>query len=132
MADLTIFSIDPKGCIDIDDALSFSNNKIGVHIAQPICWLLKEDILERSMKAFSTLYLTNEKNKNLWSEEITEKASLLKDEIKPAYSIIFTIEQNKIINIESFPSIIINKLTTNYEDALKYPHIIKCKERILK
>jgi len=130
LKDLYIFSIDPKGCIDIDDALSIEkvNNiiKIGVHIAQPICWLTKEQILERSKKAFSTLYLPNEKNKNLWSEEITEKASLIALQSKPAYSIIFTIEDNKIINTESFPSIIINKLNTNY-DEINYSEIIECK-----
>ena len=130
LKDLYIFSIDPKGCIDIDDALSIekidNQIKIGVHIAQPICWLTKEDILERSNKAFSTLYLLNEKNRNLWSEEITEKASLFVNQEKPAYSIIFTIENNKIINTESYPSIIINKLNTDY-DSINYPNIIECK-----
>ena len=134
LKDLIIFSIDPKGCIDIDDALSFEeisdgNYKIGVHIAQPICWLTKEEIIERSEKAISTLYLSNEAigNKNLWSEEITEKASLFVNQEKPAYSIIFTISNNKIISTESFPSIIINKLNTDY-DTINYPFIKDCKK----
>lgn len=130
--DLTIFSIDPKGCIDIDDALSYekmSDNtyKVGVHIAQPICWLTKEEIIERSQKAISTLYLPETSgNKNLWSDEITEKASLFVNQEKPAYSIIFTISDNKIISTESFPSIIINKLNTDY-DNIDYPFIKDCK-----
>jgi exoribonuclease R len=131
--DLTIFSIDPKGCIDIDDALSYekiSDNtyKVGVHIAQPICWLTKEEIIERSQKAISTLYLNNDAigNKNLWSDEITEKASLFVNQEKPAYSIIFTISDNKIISTESFPSIITNKLNTDY-DNIEYPFIKDCK-----
>jgi len=57
---LNIFSIDPKGCIDIDDALSIEKiddyYKVGVHIAQPICWLTKDEIIEKSKVAFSTLY----------------------------------------------------------------------------
>jgi hypothetical protein len=129
MKHLDIFSIDPKGCIDIDDALSIQevDNKIyiGVHIAQPICWLSKQQIIDRSQTAFSTLYM--EKNKNLWSDEITEKASLFVNMEKPAYSTIFTIEDNKISNIESFPSIIINKRNTWYE-KINYPNIMRTKE----
>lgn len=130
LTDLTIFSIDPKGCIDIDDALSYEKisddfYKVGVHIAQPICWLTKEEIIERSQKAISTLYLSV--NKNLWSDEITEKASLFVNQEKPAYSIIFTISDNKIITTESFPSIIINKLNTDY-DNIEYPFIKECKD----
>jgi hypothetical protein len=105
-----------------------NNDKIyiGVHIAQPICWLTKEDILERSKKAFSTLYL-NDTNKNLWSDELTENASLLQGKEKPTYSVIFEISNSKIINIESFPSTIINKLTTDY-DSINFKNIIEVKE----
>jgi hypothetical protein len=130
--DLTIFSIDPKGCIDIDDAISIekisdSCYKVGVHIAQPICWLTEEEIIERSRKAISTLYLSETTgNKNLWSDEITEKASLFVNQEKPAYSTIFTISDNKIISTESFPSLIINKLNTDY-DNIDYPFIKECK-----
>jgi hypothetical protein len=125
---LNIFSIDPKGCIDIDDALSYQEIEdkiyIGVHIAQPICWLKKQEIIDRYQIAFSTLYLNEEKNKNLWSDELTEKASLFVNQQKPAYTIMFTIQNNKVINIESFPSIIINKLNTCYE-KINFPDIQK-------
>lgn len=124
LTDLNIFSIDPKGCVDIDDALSIEkiNNKyiVGVHIAQPIYWLTKNDIIERYKCAFSTLYVEN--NIELWSKEIVMESSLIANKIRPAYSILFTIEDNKIINTESFPSMIINKLNTNYEE-IDYPHI---------
>lgn len=124
LSHLNIFSIDPKGCIDIDDALSIEKideeYSIGVHIAQPICWLTKEDILSRAETAFSTLY--SDKNQELWSEEVVSKSSLISNQTKPAYSIIFTVKNNKIIKTESFPSIIINKLNTNYEE-IDYPQI---------
>ena len=46
-----IFSIDPEDCMDIDDALSIETRDnitiIGVHIAQPICWLSEDDIKTR-------------------------------------------------------------------------------------
>jgi hypothetical protein len=37
-----------------------------------------------------------------------------------------TVENNKIINTESYPSIIINKLNTDY-DSINYPNIMECK-----
>jgi exoribonuclease R len=124
LSHLNVFSIDPKGCIDIDDALSiekiFDGYSIGVHIAQPICWLTKEDILSRSTSAFSTLY--SNKNQELWSDDIVSKSSLISNQSKPAYSIIFTVKDNKIIKIESFPSTLINKLNTSYEE-IDYPQI---------
>lgn len=124
---LNIFSIDPEGCVDIDDALSIEKinddtYNVGVHIAQPICWLSKEDIISRSKVAFSTLYPGDENNIQLWNDEIMMKSSLLVNEKKPAYSIIFTIKNNTITNAESFPSFIINKLNTSYE-KINFPQI---------
>ena len=121
---LNIFSIDPVGCVDIDDALSIEKTdhgySVGVHIAQPICWLTKDEITKRAEEAFSTLYFQS--NEELWSKEIVGKASLFQNEKKPAYSIIFTIQDNEIQSIESFPSWIINKLNTSYE-KIDYPQI---------
>jgi len=121
---LNIFSIDPKGCIDIDDALSIEKiddyYKVGVHIAQPICWLTKDEIIEKSKVAFSTLYC--ESNIELWSKKIVEKSSLTINEKKFAYSTFFTIKDNSILTIESYPSIIIPKINTCYEE-IDFPDI---------
>jgi len=118
---LSIFSIDPKGCQDIDDAFSFqrSNNQVivGVHIAQPIYWLTKEAILERVEHAFSSLYIDKSAPIPLWSPEIQEKSSLLKDVKRPAYSIFFSYLHDECISIETFPSFIINSCPTHYDDT---------------
>ncbi len=118
LSHLNVFSIDPKGCIDIDDALSIekenSTYKVGVHIAQPICWLTKQEIEEKAKIAFSTLYC--ESNVELWNKKIVENSSLEKNKTKFAYSTIFTIKDNTIDFIESFPSIIIPKINTCYEE----------------
>jgi exoribonuclease R len=118
LSHLNVFSIDPKGCIDIDDALSIekenSTYKVGVHIAQPICWLSKEEIEQKATIAFSTLYC--ESNVELWNKKIVENSSLEKNKTKFAYSTIFTIKDNTIESIESFPSIIIPKINTCYEE----------------
>lgn len=124
LKNLFTFSIDPKGCIDIDDALSIeiteTGYSIGVHIAQPIYFLSKEDIKKRTEEAFSTLYFDS--NEELWSKNIVEASSLTQNCVKPAYSIIFTIEDSQIKNVDSFPSWIENKMNTNY-DEIDNPNI---------
>jgi hypothetical protein len=79
--------------------------------------------LERTKDAFSTLY-TPFKNYPLWSESIEKESSLFQNKIRNAYSIFFYYDSDfNIYKIEHFPSIIENKLQTNYDDALKYSHI---------
>lgn len=118
---LNTCSIDPIGCQDIDDALSLEIKKnkvfVGVHIAQPIYYLNKDTIKKRLETQFSTLYL--DKNINLWGDEITKLSSLSLNEIKPAYSIIFEIQDNKIVNITNNPSFVKNKYVLNYESENK-------------
>lgn len=124
-----IYSIDPKGCRDIDDAFSFERvtqekTIVGVHIAQPVCFLTKEEMLNRVESAFSTLYLGENEMIPLWSESVQQKSSLLKNESRPAYSVFFTFEKNKCIGIEAYPTIIMNKYPTHYDD-LTNPRIVE-------
>ena len=129
--DDNIFSIDPDDCMDIDDALSIkfvSNNTIiGVHIAQPIVWLNRENIIEKIKHQFSTLYI-NEERKDLWGKEITEKASLFEGEEKPAYTILFHFKDNELIKIQDYPTKIINKKKLSYDNAENYEFAKKLKE----
>jgi hypothetical protein len=125
--DKNIFSIDPIGCQDIDDAISFEDLEsyylVCIFIAQPICWLSEDKLIERSKVAFSTLYnnYLNHKNDNLWGDEITYKSSFIENEERFAYCIEFYI--NKFFMIEKinhYPVKIINKIQTNYDKCLKY------------
>lgn len=123
---LNIFSIDPKDSLDIDDAISFQklNSKyiVGIHIAQPIYWINKEELLNTINKSFSTLY-TPKKNYSLFSKNVEIKSSLLENEKRPAFSIFFYFDEKKILNkIEHYPSFIINKLATSYDD-INFCHI---------
>lgn len=117
---LDVFSIDPKDCVDIDDALSIEQNGeitvVGVHIAQPICWLSYDDIKTKMKYQFSTLYI-DEDRKDLWDSIITEKASLFQGEKKPTYSVLFHFKNNILIKKEDFPSYIVNKNKLSYENA---------------
>ena len=123
--DLYIFSIDPDNCEDIDDAMSISINNdittIGIHIAQPIVYLSEDDILNKSEKNFSTLYLENER-KDLWGSEITMLSSLSQNNKKPAYSIFYIFDKNNnIVDIVNYPSMIINSAVLTYDNALNNP-----------
>lgn len=115
---LKIISVDPSSdCQDIDDAISYSKKDnsvyIGIHIAQPIYWLNKEDLDKLVTKRFSSLYYQN-KQENLFGDELTQLASLKKNEWKPAYSIIFRINNYRIDKTYSFPSLV------NLHDNLSY------------
>lgn len=120
---LELFSIDPKDCMDIDDALSIEINDdittIGVHIAQPICWLSPDSIKKKMYYQFSTLYI-NEERKDLWGLEVTNKASLFEGEEKPCYSVFYHYKDNILIRTEDFPSLVINKKKLTYDNADNY------------
>ena len=130
-----IFSIDPPNCNDIDDALSFEENEeyyiVGVYIAQPICWLSEELLMNRLKNSFSTLYNDIfDNNNNLWGNTITELSSLSINQEKNAYCIYYYINKNTftIDKIDDFSFLIINKLQTNYEECFKYDNINKLYE----
>lgn len=115
-----IFSIDPDDCVDIDDALSIKIENdftiIGVHIAQPICWINLKDLHNKINNQFSTLYLP-ENRKDLWGEKITQLASLFPNENKPAYTTLFYYQNNKLIKTEDFASTICNNHKLSYDNA---------------
>lgn len=121
ISDKEIFSIDPIGSKDIDDALSFDENKseiiIGIHIAQPIVWLDPDNLIDKLNYQFSTIY-GNQKNYNLFGDYLTDESSLTQQIEKPAYSVFFF--YNKItlelLKIEDFPSYVKIKRNYSYDD----------------
>jgi hypothetical protein len=74
-----IYSIDPAGCIDIDDAISydFEKKRIGIHIAD-----VAEIIKDYKFNRFSTVYAPH-KNVPMFPEDIsTNLASLREGKIR--------------------------------------------------
>lgn len=126
-----IFSIDPDNCQDIDDALSISikdeETIIGVHIAQPICWLTIDDIINKLKYQFSTLYMPNVR-KDLWGDYVTKQSSLSENESKPAYTTLFYFKNNYLVKTEDFPSEIINNKVLSYDNAKNYDEAVKLKD----
>ncbi len=102
-----LFSIDPFGCKDIDDAFHFKvldKNKelyeIGVHISYT--WIYFKEDVEKYFNIFSkrvsTLYDYN-KNINMIPKDYAENmCSLLEKNYRNVLSIIFIIENGLIIN----------------------------------
>lgn len=120
-----VFSIDPIGCVDIDDAISWTELEntynIKVHIAQPTYWLTELDLITRAKIAFSTLYQDPYKpNGNLWGDAITKASSLLPGIKKPSYTMEFTVDKNtnEITEFIHYPSWIINTHAIDYETCL--------------
>ena len=124
LIDKNIFSIDPDNSKDIDDAISFEKNNdtyiVSIYIAQPICWLNEEVLLNRCNTCFSTLY-NNNNNNNLWGDDITYMSSFIQNTIRNAYCIEFNIDNNyNIYKINNYPCKIINRIQTTYDKCLKY------------
>jgi len=79
-----VYSIDPKGCIDIDDAISydFVRQRIGIHIAD-----VAEILKEYDHKRFSTVYAPHKSIHMIPDKIATEMASLREGQIKNVISL---------------------------------------------
>jgi len=81
----TIFTIDPFGCKDIDDALSYDNknNKIGIHIAD-VNYTIKN--LKLDYNKYSSIYAPHKTINMLPNELSFNLCSLLENTVKPVIS----------------------------------------------
>jgi len=125
-----VYSIDPIGCEDIDDAFDIkmiSRNKfiIHVHIADITKIVKFNSILDlEARKRGSTIYFPT-KRFDMFPEIIATKlASLKEKEEKCAVTIKFEIENDNFKFISIFKSKIINKKNYSYEE---YDHFINIK-----
>ena len=129
---LNVYSIDPPGCIDADDAFSIHNDNdelfLSIHIADPTHYIdlkskLWNDIVDRCI----THYPSNNLPINMMPDDIVMKSSLMvssnnQEEIKNAITVTFQINKENYLptnNIKiNFTKIKVkknNKLT--YEQA---------------
>jgi len=84
ITNLNIYSIDPKGCLDIDDAISYHNNIIGIHIAD-VSYIL-DNIQNLQCKRYSSIYLPHRQINMLPDKLSCNICSLLPGEIRPAFT----------------------------------------------
>jgi len=119
--DYEVFSIDPKGSLDIDDAFHFkiidsnSNNyEIGIHIASPYLFFKNE--LNEILNRVSTVYLIERKYNMLPNKYADDLISLLQNKNRYALSLILKIENNIVINYELKQTIVKNIRNYTYEN----------------
>jgi len=123
VSEYEVFSIDPIGSKDIDDAFHFKNigmmqYEIGVHIASPTVFFGEEEstvlnILER----VSTVYLTDRKYNLLPNIYADNLISLLENKVRFALSIIFVLDQDLNIISETVKKTVVKNVKNyNYEE----------------
>lgn len=133
LTQLKTFSIDPPGCLDIDDALSIrkvdENVEYIVNIANPIEMFDVSTDLDDCAKFMTTSLYSDEKIYHLLPENIsTKEASLLPNIEKGAISVIFSninetkIVKTKIINKKAFSYDEFDSLTEEKEEIFEYFH----------
>ena len=123
--DYCVFSIDPEGSKDIDDAFHFrkieeSNiYEVGIHIASP-SFLLEKDV-SRVMERVSTIYLPYRKYNMLPNRYADEWCSLLEQKKRHALSILFHFDSNyQLVSKEIRETIVLNVQQDTYEHFEKY------------
>tara|TARA_Y100000389_G_scaffold78540_2_gene75316 strand:- start:2451 stop:4130 length:1680 start_codon:yes stop_codon:yes gene_type:complete len=88
--DVPSYSIDPPGCIDIDDALSFNEDtqELAVHIASPDA-LGKSDLLDESIKHQTKTIYVSDSPLHLLPNSIVNEFSLFEGLVRPCLSVVF-------------------------------------------
>jgi len=116
-AHCSVFSIDPPGCTDIDDAIGIRDTSrghtISIYIANVPVWIEYLELWEHLPNKNATVYLPHEKLPMLpplLSEKI---CSLKENELKLAFVMDITIENNSIVTTEFKTAMI--SLQKNYE-----------------
>jgi exoribonuclease R len=109
LTEFEIYSIDPPGCLDIDDALHYrfdsinGEHEIGIHIADVSSFIVEGSTLDNELKSrVETVYNYKKKPIHMIPEELSvEHISLREGSPKRAFSVILRLNSNfEIINVE--------------------------------
>eukprot|EP00871_Galdieria_phlegrea_P002051 jgi/Galph1/2847/GphlegSOOS_G1537.1 len=118
-----VFSIDPPGCTDIDDALSVETDNdnfvIGVHIADVTSFITQDSALDREAADRSTtVYLADRRIEMLPSRLSSDLCSLKENETRLAFSAFITVDSNANVLGSSFDrSVIQSRKAFTYAEA---------------
>ena len=139
LTNLDVYSIDPDGCLDADDAFSITNINgniiLYIHIADPTEYIdLHSDLWLDVEHKIITKYPSNRKPIHLMPHEIMEKSSLMENKygmIKNAISIKVEIDNYTFLpknNIQLlFSKINVKKVNAySYATASKHVENIEC------
>ena len=121
--DYNIFSIDPIGSLDIDDAFSLNIKEsekgkiyeIGVHIASPTSYLTS--YINEVLNRVSTVYLPNKKYPMLPEIYSDNILSLLENKKRRALSVIYLFDEEfRMISYEIRPTTVYSIKNYNYDE----------------
>jgi exoribonuclease R len=118
-----IISVDPKGCVDIDDAFHIekveNNYIIGIHIADVSSYILENSEMDIEIKKRSESIYLNKSQYNMIPDELSlNYISLKKNKISRAYSLILNIDTNgDIIKYDFKKSLIKVAENMSYEEV---------------
>jgi exosome complex exonuclease DIS3/RRP44 len=123
----TIYSIDPVGCKDIDDALHIESTdnggyELGIHIADVSAFIPQDSPLDIEIsKRIESIYLSDQQINMLPDILSLNKFSLIENEDRPAFSIIVSIDNHYNIREFKFCRSLINvSENLSYEQAQNY------------
>ncbi|KRY83969.1 Exosome complex exonuclease RRP44 [Trichinella pseudospiralis] len=121
---LTICSVDPPGCTDIDDALHCvqlvnGNFEVGVHIADVSHFVIPNSALDQeAANRGTTVYLVDQRIDMLPDLLSSKLCSLLAENDRFAFSVIWELDRNaKVLKCRFCKSIIRSKMALTYADA---------------
>ncbi|WUR04758.1 exosome complex exonuclease DIS3 [Vairimorpha necatrix] len=122
---LNIFSVDPEGCTDVDDALHIrklenGNFEVGVHIADVSHYVKPGSALDSiSSDRGTTVYLPDRRIDMLPEFLSAGLCSLLENQERGTFSVIWEIDENaNILNTEFTKGLIKSCKAFSYEEAL--------------
>jgi exoribonuclease R len=114
---LYTYSIDPKGCRDVDDAISFENNQIGIHIAD-VSYVL-EKLGYNPPKKDTSVYLPH-RQLNMLPEKLScDLCSLLPGKERYAFTTWISYNGDKL-EYEFEKTLIKSNRAYSYDEADKY------------
>ena len=134
-SNINIYSIDPEGCTDIDDALHVIEYElyyeIGVHIADVSSYILENSLIDKEMaKRCESIYLPNETIhlvKSINDNNIVNILSLKEQKISRTYSMIFKVLKSNYsiydIKFKKMLVVITKNLSYDSPNILDIPEI---------
>lgn len=124
-----VFSMDPEGCVDIDDAISIhpteNGYEISVYIANVVFWLETFQLWEHFTERISTIYLPDKRRPMLPILLSENLCSLQKEKERFAFTMVVHIDnEGNIQNTKIINTFIVVKENYAYEE----PKLLKNKD----
>ncbi len=135
-SDTYVFSIDPVGCIDIDDAISIVNHgdgyKVSVYIANVFVWFETFDLWDQIDRRISTIYLPDKRRTMLPAILSDNLCSLLENKDKFTFCMDVIVDRDGKVEDEVTFSNVYTRIHKNYayeeSKLLKNRHYIQLLE----